>query len=120
MKPSSRFLLAGATAAANTANAIRPIAVQGPLSPLAFALGLIPSELPLQTAIFQLVTGGVAARGGGTRGFRGKLGVAAYGASAAGLFAIHRTATKAGEVLERALVDELGANYRSRIRQPFS
>src|SRR5207249_2287784 len=120
MKPSSRFLLAGAAAAANTANAIRPVAVHGPLSPPAFAFGLIPSELPLQTAIFQLASGALSARGGGTRGLRGKLGLAAYAASAAGLVAIHRTATKAGEVLERSLIDELGADYRSRIHQPFS
>jgi acetyl esterase/lipase len=120
MKPSSRFLLAGTAAAANTANAIKPIAGQGPLSVPAFAFGLIPSELPLQTAIFQLATGALSARGGGTRGLRGKLGLAAYAASAAGLVAIHRTATKAGEVLEAALIDELGADYRSRIHEPFS
>jgi acetyl esterase/lipase len=120
MQPSSRLLLAGAAAAASTANATKPIAVQGPLSVPAFAFGVVPSELPLQTGIFQMATGVLAARGGGTRGWRGKLGLAAYAASAAGLVAIHRTATKAGGVLETALVDELGANYRTRIREPFS
>ncbi len=119
MKPSSRLLIAGAAAAANTANAIHPV-VSGPVSVLSFAFGVVPSELPLQTGLFQLATGALAARGGATKGLRGKLGLAAYAASTAGLVAIHRKATHAGHVLEAALVDELGADYRSRIREPFS
>jgi acetyl esterase/lipase len=120
MKSSSRFLLGGAAAAATTANAIKPI-LEGPASVPAFAFGLVPSELPLQTGLFQLASAVFAARGGGaTKGVRGKLGLAAYAASAAGLIAMHRQATQAPKVLEAALVDELGANYRSRIRKPFT
>ena len=117
-KPSSRFLLAGAAAAAQTANAIKP-AVTGPASPASFAFGIIPSEWPVQTGLFQLATGAFAARGGGTKGLRGKLGLAAYAASGAGLVAIHRKAKEAGGVLEAALVDELG-ELPQRIREPFS
>jgi acetyl esterase/lipase len=120
VKPSSRFLLAGVAAAADTANAVKPIAVEGPLSPAAFAFGLIPSEWPTQTAMFQAATALWAARGGGTKGLKGKLGLAAFAASGAGLVAMHQKAKKAGGILEAALVDELGANYRSRIREPFS
>jgi acetyl esterase/lipase len=120
MKPSSRFLLSGVAAAASTANAIKPVATEGPLSVPAFAFGVVPSELPLQSAMFQLVTGAMAARGGGTRGLRGKLGLAAYAGSAAGLVAIHRKAAQVGPVLETALVDELGANYRSRMREELA
>jgi acetyl esterase/lipase len=120
VKPSSRFLLAGAAAAAHTANAVKPVALEGPLSVPAFGFGLIPSELPLQTGLGHFATGALLARRGGTTGLAGKLGLAAYAASAAGLVAMHRKAKEASGILEAALVDELGANYRSRIREPFS
>ncbi len=120
MKPSSRFLLEGVHSAATTANALRPMARTGPLSVPAFAWGLGPSELPLHTGLLQIATGLVLSRGGGTRGWRGKLGIAAHLASAAGLVAIHQTASKASGALEAALQNELGADYRSRIHEPFS
>ena len=116
MKPSSRFLLAGLAAAATTANAIRPARAAGPLSVPAFAFGLTPSELPLQTGLLQLATGALLARSAAARGAGGApLGLAAYAASVAGLVHLHRVASEAGDVLEAALVDELGADYRSRI-----
>jgi acetyl esterase/lipase len=120
MTPSSRFLLSGLSAAATTANATRPVARTGPLSVPSFAFGLTPSELPLQTGLFQLATASLLARSGGTRGWKGKLGLLAYGASIGGLVAMYRQAGGAGEVLEQALVDELGADYRTRIREPFT
>ena len=120
MKPSTRFLLSGVGAAATTANAIRPVSTTGPLSVPSFAFGLTPSELPLQTGMVQLSTGALLSRSGGTKGWRGKLGLAAYATSFAGLVSIHHNALKAGDVLEAALVDELGADYRTRIREPFS
>ena len=120
MKPSNRFLLGGVAAAANSANALKPAAVTGPISVPAFAFGVVPSELPLQVGLFQLASGAWLARAGGTKGWKGKLGLAGYAASTAGLIALHRTASKAAGVLEAALVDELGANYRSRIREPFA
>src|SRR4051794_33353452 len=104
METSTRFLASGAAAAAQTANAINP-AVTGPASVLSFAFGLIPSELPLQAGLAQLATGALLARNGATRRLRGKLGLAAYAASAAGLISIHRKATQASQVLEQALVD---------------
>ena len=120
MKPSSRFLLGGVHSAATTANALRPMARTGPLSVPAFAWGLGPSELPLHTGLLQIATGLLLSRDGGTKGWRGKLGIAAHLASAAGLVAVHQTASKAGGALEAALQDELGADYRSRIHEPFS
>ena len=120
MKPSTRFLLSGVSAAATTANAIRPVSTAGTLSVPSFAFGLTPSELPLQTGMVQLATGALLSRSGGTKGWQGKLGLAAYAASFAGLVSIHRNALKAGELLEAALVDELGADYRRRIREPFT
>jgi acetyl esterase/lipase len=120
MKPSTRFLAAAVAAAAGTANAIRPAARSGPASLPSFAFGVVPSELPLQTGLFQLATAALLARRGGARGWRGALGVAAYAASTAGLVHIHRRAGEAARLLEAALVDELGADYRSRITEPFT
>jgi len=119
MKPSSRFLLSGVMAAANTANAVRPAAFTGPASVPSFAFGLVPSELPAQVAISQLAGAALFARSGGSRGWKGKLGMAAYAASIAGLVSIHRTASTARDALEAALVDELGADYRRRIHEHF-
>ncbi len=120
MKPSTRFMLAGLSAAATTQNAIRPVSLTGRASMPAFAFGLTPSELPLQTGAVQLATAALLARSGGLRGWRGALGAAAFAGSVAGLAALHRDALGAGQVLEEALVDELGSDYRQRIREPFT
>ncbi len=120
MQTNTRFLIGGAVAAAQTANALRPASRTGPVSIPAFAFGLPVSELPIQTALWELSTGALLARSGGTRGWRGKLGIAAHAASLAGLVALHRKARDTGAILEAALTDELGADYRSRIREPFS
>jgi acetyl esterase/lipase len=113
------LLIAGAGALATTANAIRPLG-RGRLAMPAFAFGLGPSEFPVHTGLLQLAIGGLLSRSGGTRGWRGKLGIAAHAASVAGLVAVYRSARKAGDVLESALVAELGWDYRSRARGPFT
>jgi acetyl esterase/lipase len=118
--PPTRLFIAGAGAAATTANAVRPVGRGRLLSMPAFALGLGPSEFPIHTGVLQLAIGAVLARRGGTRGWRGKLGIAAHAASVAGLVAVYRTARKAGRVLDAALVDELGSDYRIRTREPFT
>jgi acetyl esterase/lipase len=120
MKPETRFLVAGLRSVASTANAIHPVSRTGPLSPLAFAFGVVPSELPLPAAALSVASGMLLARNGGTRGWRGKVGLAAHAASIAGLVAMHRVASRAGDVLDAALIDELGADYRRRIREPFA
>ena len=48
------------------------------------------------------------------------LGIAAHAASVAGLVAVYRTARSAGDVLEAALVEALGSDYRSRVAEPFT
>ena len=120
MKPETRFLLAGLGSAAQTANALRPIARSGALSTPAFAFGLTPSELPIPTGLLEAATAALLARRGGTRGWQGKVGLAAHAFSLAGLAAMHRTAGTAADALEAALTDELGADYRRRIHEPFS
>ena len=119
MQPSQRFLLAGLASAGITANAARPI-VQGRLSIGSFAAGWVPSELPLQTGLFQAALAAGLARSGGTRGWRGALGAAAFGASAAGLVHLHQRAGEASGVLEAALREGLGTDYRGRITEPFT
>ena len=120
MKPSTRFLLGGLAAAANTADAIKPAARFGRASLPSFALGVVPSEWPTQTGIAEITAAALLARKGGLKGWKGALGVAAYGASFAGLAYMHREAKKAGALLERALVEELGRDYRSRITEDFT
>jgi acetyl esterase/lipase len=120
VKPSTYLFIAGAGAMATTANAIRPVGRGRLLSMPAFAFGLGPSEFPLHTGLLQLAIGGLLSRSGGTRGWRGKLGIAAHAMSVAGLVAVYRTARRAGDVLDAALVEELGSDYRDRVREPFT
>jgi acetyl esterase/lipase len=120
MKPSTKFLLGGLAGAAQTANVLRPIAREGAASGLSFAWGMVPSELPIQTAMFEAVTAALVARKGGLKGWRGKLGLLAHAASFAGLAYAHKLQGKAGPILEQALVDELGADYRRRMHESFT
>jgi acetyl esterase/lipase len=120
MKPRTRLFIAGVGAVAMTANAIRPVGRGRLLSMPAFVLGLGPSEFPLHTGLLQLATGGLLSRSGGTRGWRGRLGIAAHAASVAGLVLVYRTARRAGDVLDAALVEGLGWDYRSRVREPLA
>src|SRR5215212_4608924 len=103
--------LAGAAA---TANALRPVKRTGPLSIPAFSSGLPTSELPLQTLALQLGLALVAGRGGGKKGLRGAAGLALTAASAVGLNRLHQEALRSDDVLELALRDELGSDYRRR------
>jgi acetyl esterase/lipase len=114
VKPRTRLLIAGAGAVATTANAIRPVGRGRVLSIPAFALGLGPSEFPLHTGLAQLAIGGLLSRSGGTRGWRGKLGITAHVASVAGLVVVYRTAQKTSGALDAALAEGLGADDRVR------
>jgi acetyl esterase/lipase len=122
MDPRTRFLLSGVVAAAVTADAWRPIdrSAASPGSPLQFLSGLPTSELPLPTLGLQGIVGLAAARGGGMRGLRGAVGLGLTAASFAALVALQREAGRSDEVLELALQEGLGADYRERISEPFS
>jgi acetyl esterase/lipase len=122
MDPRNRFLLSGVVAATVTAAAWRPFdrTAATPGSPLEFLSGVPTSELPLPTLGLQGIVGLLAARGGGVRGLRGALGVGLTAASFAGLVALQREAERSDEVLERALQEGLGPDYRKRISEPFS
>jgi acetyl esterase/lipase len=113
--PPTRFLLASAAAAAATATALRPADRFGPGASPAFALGAPTSELPLHEGVVQAALLALLARGGGARGLRGLAGLGLGAASAAGLWRLYRDAQDSRKVLEDALVEGLGPDYRSAI-----
>jgi acetyl esterase/lipase len=120
MRTRTGLPLTTAVGAATSANAWRPLSRRGVLSIPAFAAGLPVSEWPLQTLIFQSVVAGMLARRRRSRGGRAGLGLALTAASGAGLIALHSEARRSAGVLEQALIDELGNDYRHRIAGRFS
>ena len=90
------------------------------MTPVEFVAGLPVSELPLQTAAVQGALALYGAGRGHARGWRGAVGLGAAAAAAAGLWRLHREAQDAERVLERALVDAMGAGYRHDIVEPFA
>jgi acetyl esterase/lipase len=115
VKAGTTYLTAGLASAANTANAWSPLARNGPGSILSFAVGCPTSELPLQTIAWQaLATAGFASRGA-LRSRRGQLGLAFHLASWAGLAGLYQQAGRTRQLVERALIDELGTDYRERM-----
>jgi acetyl esterase/lipase len=119
MHPSSRFLLRRAAGAAVVASAVRPVARFHRAAPLQFPLGMVVSEMPANVALLAAVSVARGARRGGTRGWRGAAGLGLSVGSGAGLWALHRAAAGAGQVLETALADGLGGGYRDDIAEPF-
>jgi acetyl esterase/lipase len=119
VRPQTRLLLAGAAAAATTANAIRPPRRVPALSIPSFACGLPVSELPLDVGLLELASLLALSRGEATRGWQGKVGVAAFAASLAGLTFVQRKAAEARPILEAALVEALGPGYRESIGDSF-
>ncbi len=115
------FLAASTAGAATTANALRPYARRGKWSLAAFAFGLPVSELPLQALAVQLATAAFLARNrGGSGGRAGRAAAAATAASSLGLIRLYREARRSPDLLEAALVDQLGRDYRRRITPGFS
>src|SRR4029079_11324328 len=116
----NRLLLSSAVGAAVTANAWQPVARRGAGSVPAFASGLRTSELPLQALAFQVVLAATVSGRRSTRTLRGKLALALTAASGVGLVALYREAVRSQQVLEDALLDGLGPEYRKRIAEPFN
>ncbi len=115
MNPRTRFLLSSGATAALTANALRPATRFGRVTLPEFALGLPVAELPLHAAALGGGLGLLTSRGGGLRGWRGAAGLALTAASTAGLWRLQRDGAGAERVLEQALVDGLGGDYRDRM-----
>ena len=114
------FLAASAIGAARTLNAWHPLSRTGRASVLAFPGGLTVSEMPLHSLAWQALatTGFVAA--GGLRSPAGRAGLALTAASWAGLVGLDRVAVGADGVLEAALVEGLGPDYRTRMAATFA
>jgi acetyl esterase/lipase len=120
MSRSTHFLAASVAGAGVTANALRPIGRRGRLSLPAFFFGLPTSELPLQVLALEATGAAILARKGGYRGEAGRLAAAATAASFAGLVRLHQEARHSADLLEAALADQLGRDYRERISPAFS
>jgi acetyl esterase/lipase len=97
-----------------TANALRPLSRNNPAAAYAFALGWHVSELPLLALGLQLTKTTLAVRGGRWKTPSGQARLAAQAVSAAGLLTLHRGAQQSKQVLESALEDGLGSDYRDR------
>ncbi len=119
MRPAAQFFVESAASALNTVNAYRPLAPNLPLATMVtMPASLVTSELPLQTITAQqLATLAFASRGAVARPL-GRAGLALSAASWLALWNLHREAQRTGDVLETALIDELGAQYRWRIVGP--
>ena len=105
----SRLALAGLAA---TANAVRPVSRSRGVAAAAFAVGWPVSELPLLTLGAQATLTAAGLRRGGWKTPDGRVSVAVQALSAAGLVALHHRAQQAQPVLEAALEEGLGPDYR--------
>jgi acetyl esterase/lipase len=114
------FLAASAIGAARTLNAWRPVSRTGRTSVLAFPGGLTVSEMPLHSLAWQAVATAGFVAAGSLRSNAGRAGLAVTAASWAGLVGLDRLAARADEVLEAALVEGLGADYRSGMAATFA
>lgn len=117
MRRSRLYLLASALRAAETAGALRFVALPGRLSLLSFQL-LPVSELPLQHLGAMAVGTALALRRGAAKTAAGRAGLTLSAASAAGLIELERRGRESRRHLEAALVVGLGADYHSMIRRP--
>lgn len=117
MKGKTYLTLAG-LGALHTANGYRPLMRRGRGSVISFSYGVLASELPILTMAGQAAGTAAFARRGAFRTPAGKVGAALTAASWAGLVGLHLEARRAGDHLERALVEGLGENYRNRIAEP--
>ena len=117
-RPGGHLLTAGLLEALTTYDVYRPLSRRGPLSPFVFFSSWPVSELPLQTAVSELALAIGLSHRADLRSPRGKVGLALTAASVAGLYGVHRKASEVAGLLEQALVDGLGADYRTKIRRP--
>jgi acetyl esterase/lipase len=115
VKTGGKFLAASVLGAVNTANGYRALSDDGLGLLPAWIAGTLTEELPLQAIGWQAMAAAAFARRGALRESSGKLGLAVSAVSWAGLAGLYREAYRSDKVLERALVDELGTEYRRRM-----
>ncbi|MFG1922511.1 alpha/beta hydrolase fold domain-containing protein [Cryptosporangium sp. NPDC048952] len=110
-------LLHGAAAVLNTANALRPTRSPRYSIP-SFAAGALTTELPAAAAAATVLPQLALAAAGGARTRTGRLGLALSLGAAAGLVGVAAASRPAADVLDRALDEVYGPDYRSRVRHP--
>ena len=117
MERGTKYLLTSSLRALHAANARAPFARSGPASVPSFAFGLPGSELPRQHMAAHAASAAWAIARGAHRTAAGKLGLALTAASIATLWKVHQQSTDAEQLVERALLDQLGDGYRSRMAE---
>lgn len=117
MERGTKYLLSSSMRALHAANARNPISRSGPLSIPAFAWGLPGSELPRPHIAAHAASVAWAIARGSHRTLAGKAGLALTAASMATLWKVHQRSTDSEHVVERALRDQLGNDYRSRMSE---
>jgi acetyl esterase/lipase len=108
------YLAAALAGAANTANAYRPFARTGPVAAASFAAGTITDEAPLQSIAWQVGASGLFAARGALGSRSGKVGLAISVASWAALANLYVQARRTDAIVDAALRDGLGDDYRQR------
>ena len=99
------------------ANALRSIRGITPLVVPSFAAGWPLIEAPLHVAALLTVTVAALLVGGALQGWQGGMGLSLSALALVGLGVLHRRGVAAEEVVEAALIDVLGEDYRERLRQ---
>jgi acetyl esterase/lipase len=113
------FLVRSLLSAFATAVAFRPLSTTNVVgAPASWVLGLPTSELPLHSLAAQAAGTAAAIGRGRVRGVPGALGLLLRAASWVGLLLLHRRAQQAAGVLDAALADALGKDYRDRVVDP--
>lgn len=112
------YLAAGSLAALNVVNAYRPLAWTGRGSVLSFANGFTTTEVPRAALAVSVAETALAVSRGALRTRAGKLGLALSAAAAVGLSGLESRAKPAPGILDAALRDALGPDYRDRVVHP--
>lgn len=118
MERGTKYLLTSSLRALHAANARSPLAHTGQGSIASFMFGLPGSELPRQHMAAHAASAALALARGTHRSAAGKAGLALTAASIATLWKVHQQSTDAEHLVERALTDQLGADYRQRMAEP--
>jgi acetyl esterase/lipase len=117
MERGTKYLIGSTMRALHAANARTPVARSGPASVLAFAWGLPGSELPVWHIAAHAGSAAWAIARGSHRTLAGKLGLALTAGSMATLWKVHQQSADSEQLVERALRDQLGDDYRSRMAE---
>lgn len=109
------FLALSALGALNAANAVRPLSQSGAGRMASFAAGVLTSELPLHAIGAHVLTGAMAVRRGALRTGTGRLGLLLTAGAVPPLARAYGAARRSPAVLEAALREALGDQYREEI-----